>query len=171
VFSYHNSYKKSHLVAKQIALLNLFSLPFPAYARSTKGRSPSGPSALQPHIQDREGLDMTVEETHRLRRDGHVRLDDDLAGRVISCREGVLWLTQTGTPGDHLIHAGEDFSIRHPGTILVSALEDSVFAVADGKRNAFRTVRFLKPSLGSMARRIGGALKRGLFGRLPKTVA
>jgi hypothetical protein len=76
---------------------------------------------------------MKTEETHRLCRDELTRLDGDIAGRVILCRKGVLWLTQTGTPGDHLIRAGEAFSIDRPGLVLISALEDSVYAVSGGK--------------------------------------
>ena len=55
---------------------------------------------------------MKSEETHRLCRGELIRLDGDVAGRVISCREGILWLTQADTPGDHLIQAGEAFLDR-----------------------------------------------------------
>ena len=76
---------------------------------------------------------MKSEETLRLRRDELIRLDGDVAGRVISCRKGILWLTQTDTPGDHLIRAGEAFSIDRSGLVLISALEDSVYAVSGEK--------------------------------------
>jgi len=78
---------------------------------------------------------MISAETHRLCRDELTRLDGDVAGRVISCSKGVLWLTQAGTPGDHLIQAGEAFPIERPGLVLISALEDSVYAVSGGKSN------------------------------------
>jgi hypothetical protein len=78
---------------------------------------------------------MKSEETHRLRRDELTRLDGDVAGRVISCWKGVLWLTQAGTPGDHLIRAGEAFAIDRRGLVLISALEDSVYTVSGGKIN------------------------------------
>jgi hypothetical protein len=78
---------------------------------------------------------MKSEGTHRLCRDELTRLDGDVAGRVILCRKGVLWLTQTGTPGDHLIRAGEVFSIDRPGLVLISALMDSVYVVSGGKSN------------------------------------
>lgn len=78
---------------------------------------------------------MKSEETHRLCRDELTRLDGDVAGRVISCSKGVLWLTQEGTPGDHLIRAGEAFPIDRRGLVLISALEDSVYAVSGGKNN------------------------------------
>jgi len=73
--------------------------------------------------------------TLRLGRDEMIRLDGDVAGRVVSCREGILWLTQAGTPGDHLVRAGESFSIDRTGLVLISALMDSVCAVSGGKSN------------------------------------
>jgi len=63
-------------------------------------------------MQDEEGF-MMIE--YGLCRDEMIRLDGDVAGRVVSCRKGVLWLTQTGNPGDHLIRAGEAFSVDRPG--------------------------------------------------------
>jgi hypothetical protein len=85
--------------------------------------------------QDREGSMMKSEETHRLCRDELARLDGEVAGRVISCRKGVLWLTQTGNPGDHLVRAGESFPIDRRGLVLISALMDSVYAVSAKKSN------------------------------------
>ena len=72
-------------------------------------------------------------KTHRLFRDELIRLEGDVAGRVISCRKGILWLTQTGNPGDHLIRAGEAFFIERGGVVLISALEESACAVSGGK--------------------------------------
>ncbi len=80
---------------------------------------------------------MKSEETHGLCRDEMIRLDRDVAGRVVSCRKGILWLTQTGTPGDHLIRAGEAFFIERGGTVLISALEDCIYAVSGGKSKHF----------------------------------
>jgi hypothetical protein len=97
---------------------------------------------------------------HRLCRDDRIRLDGDCSGRVISCREGVLWLTQTGNPGDHLIRAGESFSIDRPGVAVISALEDSVCDVSDRKSNPLSSVWHFKPALGKMARRFEGALRK-----------
>ena len=101
---------------------------------------------------------MKSEETHKLCRDELTRQDGDVAGRVISCRKGVLWLTQAGTPGDHLIRAGEAFPIDRPGLVLISALEDSVYAVSGGKSNLFG---FHWPYLAfrQMARRFEAVIK------------
>jgi hypothetical protein len=100
---------------------------------------------------------------HRLRRDERIRLDGNAAGRVISCRKGVLWLTQTGTPGDHLIRAGEAFSIDRPGLVLISALEDSACVVSDRKSNPLRSAWCVKPAFCKMARRFEGVLRKSLL--------
>ena len=67
----------------------------------------------------------------RLRRGEQIRLDGNAGGNVISCREGILWLTQTGNPGDHLVLAGETFRIAAPGRIVIGALADSFFIVKE----------------------------------------
>ena len=71
-------------------------------------------------------------QEYRLRRNERIRLNGDEKGRVISCGEGILWLTQTGNPGDHLLRAGETFSGSGPGRLVIGALADSVFTVAEG---------------------------------------
>lgn len=95
---------------------------------------------------------MKSEETLRLCRDAMIRLDGDVMGTVVSCRKGVLWLTQTGNPGDHLIRAGEAFSIDGPGAVLVSALEDSAYAVSGGTGHLLGSERSFMPALRRMAR-------------------
>jgi hypothetical protein len=100
---------------------------------------------------------------HRLRRDERIRFDGDSSGRVISCREGVLWLTQTGNPGDHLIRAGESFSIGHHGVAVISALEDSVYVVWDRKSNPLCSAWYIKPALWKMARRFEEVFRKSLL--------
>jgi hypothetical protein len=109
------------------------------------------------------GFSMKSGMEHRLRRDERSRLDGDNSGRVIVCREGVLWLTQTGNPGDHLIRAGGAFSIDHRGTVLISALEDSAYVLSDRKGNPLRSAAYFKAALRNMARRIEGSLRKGLL--------
>ena len=96
---------------------------------------------------------MTSEKTLRLCRGELIRLDGDVAGRVVSCSEGVLWLTQTDTPGDHLVRAGESFSIGRPGVVLISALEDSVYALSGQKSKLFAAAGSFMPVFRRLARR------------------
>jgi hypothetical protein len=93
-------------------------------------------------------------ESIRLRRDDVIRLYGENAGKVISCREGVLWLTQTGNPGDHLIHAGEAFSTGRPGRILIGALEDSLFVISVRASEAASFSWSFMPAILRMAHRI-----------------
>jgi hypothetical protein len=102
---------------------------------------------------------MKSEETLRLCRDGLIRLDGDVAGRVILCRKGILWLTQTGNPGDHLIRAGEAFTIDRPGAVLISALEESSCAVSGGKGDLLGSEWFFLPALRRMVSRFKAARK------------
>jgi len=101
---------------------------------------------------------MKSEETRGLCRDEMIRLDGDVAGRVVSCRKGLLWLTQTGNPGDHLIRAGEAFFIERSGVVLISALEESACAVSGGKSN-FLGFEWPYLALRTMARRFEAARK------------
>lgn len=69
-------------------------------------------------------------QEYRLRRNDRIRLDGGATVSIICCREGALWITQTGNPGDHLVREGDVFSSDRPGRIVVGALEDSVCFVA-----------------------------------------
>ncbi len=94
---------------------------------------------------------------YRLRRDDGIRLEGDVTGRVISCREGVLWLTQTGNPGDHLIRQGEAVSIERPGRIVISALADSICSVAGQKTGSGFAAGMLMQAIRRWIRRVDGA--------------
>ncbi len=98
---------------------------------------------------------------YRLRRDEWIRLDGDSAGRAVSCREGILWLTQTGNPGDHLLRAGESYAGDGPGRFVIGALSDSVFTVAEKKASSILFAQeMLLQSLRRMARWADMALRR-----------
>jgi Protein of unknown function (DUF2917) len=102
---------------------------------------------------------MKSEETLRLCRDELIRLDGDAAGRVVSCRKGILWLTQTGNPGDHLIRAGVAFAIEQPGRVVISALEESLYTVSGGRRNLLVAAWPFVSAIARLARRVVAAKK------------
>jgi hypothetical protein len=102
---------------------------------------------------------MKSEETLRLCRDELVRLDGAVAGTVVSCGKGILWLTQTGNPGDHLIRAGEAFAIEQPGMVLISGLEESLYSVSGGRRNILVAAWPFVSAIARMARRFEAAKK------------
>jgi len=115
--------------------------------------------AVSTTSHDRVGAMMKSGKTYRLCRDELIRLDGDVAGRVVSCRKGVLWLTQTGNPGDHLIRAGEAFAIDGPGVVLVSALEESLYTVSGGRRSLLVAAWPFLSAIPRMARRFEAAKK------------
>jgi hypothetical protein len=54
-------------------------------------------------------------------------LEGDRRGDRISCRNGVLWITQEGDLKDYILEAGRDFWVTKPGSVVVQALADARF--------------------------------------------
>jgi len=55
---------------------------------------------------------------------------DDGAGALVHVWEGELWLTQEGSPQDHLLGAGQTFRIDRDGATLVHALQRSLVSLS-----------------------------------------
>jgi hypothetical protein len=53
------------------------------------------------------------------------RLDGIRTGETILCTNGVLWITIEGFLEDYLLRRGEEFTMVHPGLVLVQALNES----------------------------------------------
>jgi hypothetical protein len=74
------------------------------------------------------------------------------SGAVLRCSEGVVWLTCTDDPEDHVIGAGEAFVLK-PGRWVAQALRSSRFEVSrcatlskevsDGKATIFPVLQRL----------------------------
>lgn len=50
------------------------------------------------------------------------RLDGDRRGTRCICREGSIWITQSGDESDYLLEAGQAFTITRPGVVLVQGV-------------------------------------------------
>jgi hypothetical protein len=48
----------------------------------------------------------------------------------VTCRTGMLWLTQEGVPNDALLAPGERLRIQTKRLVLVEALQDSTFRLS-----------------------------------------
>ncbi len=48
-----------------------------------------------------------------------------VAGVVIGCTRGVLWITEEGDPRDHVLIAGERHRVHGRGLVVAEALRDS----------------------------------------------
>ena len=55
-------------------------------------------------------------------------------GRIISCLEGSLWVTQEQDLEDYILGPGESFMVTVPGRVIVQALEDATFTVNHSPR-------------------------------------
>ena len=81
-------------------------------------------------------------------------------GSEIRVREGVLWLTEAGQPGDVILHPGQSYRVRGSGLLVCEPLTGSARLLV--RRNrwrlAVRLLRLLATGLrrGSV-RRVGAA--------------
>ena len=51
-----------------------------------------------------------------------LKLNPGQPGAGVRCTAGALWLTQAGDPCDHILIAGQSFSLTQPGIVLVQGL-------------------------------------------------
>lgn len=52
------------------------------------------------------------------------------AGKSIRCIDGAIWLTQEGDPLDHILKAGDSFTVGRDSGVVLSAFGDSRYALA-----------------------------------------
>ncbi len=52
------------------------------------------------------------------------RLNNVIAGDVIVCTRGVLWVTQKGDPEDYLLKEGERFVAKRLGLVVIQTFDD-----------------------------------------------
>lgn len=60
---------------------------------------------------------------------GQVVTLDNAAGKRISARSGLLWITEEGSRRDHIVREGDAHIVRHTGRIVVQALKAAWVAI------------------------------------------
>ena len=60
---------------------------------------------------------------------GEVVTLDDAAGRRISAKAGLLWITEEGSRKDHIVREGDAHIVRHAGRTVVQALKNAWVAI------------------------------------------
>lgn len=65
----------------------------------------------------------------------------DAEGSTVAVLWGSVWITQDGILRDYELNAGESFTIRGDGKILISAFENSALAILQPCGNAAEPIR------------------------------
>jgi len=60
---------------------------------------------------------------------GQVVSLDDAAGKRISAKSGLLWITEEGSRKDHIVRQGDAHIVRHAGRTVVQALKPAWVAI------------------------------------------
>jgi hypothetical protein len=58
-------------------------------------------------------------------------------GASVMCTTGILWLTQQGDLNDHLLKAGQSFTLSQPGTVLVQGLPCGKVLIREEVKNGY----------------------------------
>ena len=67
---------------------------------------------------------------------GEVLTLDDAAGTRIHARLGQVWITEEGSPKDHVLGPGEAFTVGRGGRTVVQAIKPALLALAESQRAA-----------------------------------
>ncbi len=50
---------------------------------------------------------------------------------AVNCNHGVLWITNSGDPYDHIIGAGRRFTPKRKGNVLIEAMRDATVDIEE----------------------------------------
>jgi hypothetical protein len=76
-------------------------------------------------LQTRENLIKLTDLT--LAKNKAWSIEGDRRGDVITCLNGILWITQAGDLKDYVFESGRTFWVTRPGMVVVQALDSSQF--------------------------------------------
>jgi uncharacterized protein with PhoU and TrkA domain len=63
---------------------------------------------------------------------GQILTLDDAEGLRILARSGTVWVTEEGSPDDHIVGPGDTLIVAHPGRTLVQAIDPAWISLAEG---------------------------------------
>ena len=76
-------------------------------------------------------MTLTLNRTRSHSQDIHLDQNDLLQvkrftpGETIFCEEGIVWITQDGDAGDYILTAGEAFTSKSHGKLVVEAMREA----------------------------------------------
>ena len=65
--------------------------------------------------------------------EGQVLTLDDAAGLRILARSGTVWITEEGSPRDHIVRAGDTLIVARGGRTVVQAIAAAWVSLAEGE--------------------------------------
>jgi hypothetical protein len=80
-------------------------------------------------IQQGGTMELHIKEPLLALETGQVVTLDNAAGRRISAKEGLLWITEEGSRKDHIVRQGDAHIVRHAGRTVVQALKNAWVAI------------------------------------------
>ena len=63
---------------------------------------------------------------------GQILTLDDAVGLSILARSGTVWVTEEGSPSDHIVGPGDTLIVARPGRTLVQAMHPAWISLAEG---------------------------------------
>lgn len=58
---------------------------------------------------------------------------DNQQRMAIECKNGVIWVTCAGEPGDHILQAGRRYVPKTKGTIVIEAIDEARVDIEEHK--------------------------------------
>ena len=74
-------------------------------------------------------MELHIKEPLLALESGQVVTLDNAAGRRISAKAGLLWITEEGSRKDHIVSEGDAHIVRHTGRTVVQALKRAWVAI------------------------------------------
>ena len=101
-------------------------------ANVTQGVCDAGVSATIGPLEDKKA------ETVRLNRNETRQLKGSNRLQLITCDEGLIWVTQQHDPTDYMLGKGDIFLVTLPGSVVIQALKDARLTIARLSRPTVR---------------------------------
>ncbi len=65
----------------------------------------------------------------RLHRRAFQHVDKTCPGMKVICKQGLLWLTQSGVPQDYVLSAGDGIVVKKRGKLLIEAMQEADLSI------------------------------------------
>ena len=84
-------------------------------------------------MSTRQNLDLQLQTTSEVKLPARRiwRESGDHRCQVVTCVQGIVWLTHESIPGDYVLLPGQEFVVARRGLLLAQGLRDAVLQIAE----------------------------------------